>query len=112
MNKYLDEAFKKFTLEEQELIKKMAEEFAEEMGIQKAIKNYWIKKAKESEVVAADNRRLRKELAPLREIVQTLLYSLSTARHESIGSIDSHRSVKYSQREIENIRQALKGGGE
>ena len=49
MNKYLKEAFDKFTPEEQKLIKKMAEEIAAEWELQKLIRevekqNYWIKK--------------------------------------------------------------------
>lgn len=60
MNKYLQEAFNKFTPEEQKLIKKMAEEIAAESELEELIRevkkqNYWIKKGKELE---AKNRQL------------------------------------------------------
>jgi len=48
----------------------------------------------------------------LREIAQDLLHRLNGARPESIGRLNSHRSVRYSWGEMADIQKVLKGGGE
>lgn len=54
--------------------------------------------------------RLIEEKDELRKIIEDLLRRLDNARPESIGSIGSHRSARYSREEIEIIRKILKEG--
>ena len=59
--------------------------------------------------------RMGAEIERLRElerITQELLYRFNSSRKLSMGSIDSHRDVRYTRNEIERARQALERSGD